>query len=82
MHTVGWLNGITRLRNCGRVAGSSPVLTTKKEVKMNNYIKRYRTQNTKGLSGIVRIIRIDLTNLKLRIKYLYLKYIKYPLKGI
>jgi hypothetical protein len=47
-----------------------------------NYIKRYRNQNTKGIKGIIRILRIDIANLKYRIKYLWLKYIEYPLKGI
>ena len=47
-----------------------------------NYIKRYKHQNTKGIKGVLRILIIDITNLKWRVQYLWKKYVEYPLKGI
>jgi hypothetical protein len=47
-----------------------------------NYIKRYKVQNTKGLRGVKKILIEDYCNLKWRLKYLWKKYVEYPIKGI
>lgn len=52
-----------------------------KEVKMN-YIKRYKNQNTKGIKGVKKILREEITILKWSTLYLWKKYVEYPLLGI
>jgi hypothetical protein len=47
-----------------------------------NYIKRHKNQNTKGIKGVKKIVREEITIVKWRILYLWKKYVEYPLRGI
>lgn len=46
---------------------------------MKTFIKRYKTQNTKGLKGVLTIISEEKTRAKWYVQYLFLKYVKYKL---
>ena len=45
---------------------------------MKTFFTDYKRQNTKGIKGITVLISERVTSLKYKIKYLYLKHIKYP----
>lgn len=46
---------------------------------MTTIFADYKRQNTKGFKGIIKIAREQLTIVKWKFQYTYLKYIKYKL---
>jgi hypothetical protein len=48
---------------------------------LKTLIKDYKRQNTKGWKGVKTLISEEKTIFKLRLEYLWLKYIAYPLKS-